>query len=295
MLDSERADLAVCLGMSEDAVQQLSEQLIQLEDRLLQAVYPGTAATAARLARPSLPAKILDEFVKMFKLGMRAWPVKLEKWGPRYGLRIEMLAPRLQQHPEWPAYCAQVLHVATKIEQVVERVTRDGMNPSHATTTAVQLANQPLLAAFERQEQREAQRQAAAASLEYPHASPPRRRPPPAAPPTPDAREGCSALGSGPGPAAAQNTLQAPGPAGPRAKEATVGAASAAAPAIPDAREGSLALGSGPGPAATQGDAAVSVASGVKQAFPPGFYSMQGVWRQLVELAQASNVVVSRA
>ena len=107
-------------------------------------MYPNTAATAARLARPSLPAKILDEFVTMFKLGMR---VKLEKWGPRYGPRIKTLAPRLQQHPKWPAYRAQVLHVATKIEQVVEHVTRNGMNPSHATTAAVELA-------FERQRER---------------------------------------------------------------------------------------------------------------------------------------------
>ena len=182
--------------------------------------------------------------------------------------------------------------MATKIEQVVERVTRDGMNPSHATTTAVELATQPLLAAFERHEQREAQRQAAAASLDYPHASPPRRRPPPAAPPTPDAQEGCSALRSGPGPAAAQNALQEPGLASLRAKEATVGAASAAAPATPAAREGSLALGSGPSPAAAQGDAVVSVASGVRQASPLGFYSMQDIWRRLVELAQASNVVL---
>ena len=71
-----------------------------------------------------------------------------------------------------------------------------------------------------------------------------------------------------------------------------MGAASAAAPATPAAREGSLALGSGPSPAAAQGDAVVSVASGVRQASPLGFYSMQDIWRRLVELAQASNVVL---
>ena len=83
MLDEERLDLAVCMGTNVDAVQTQSEELLQLEDSLLEALYPGTAAATAVLTLDTVPGRALETFSSLVRLAVRDFPLLIKAWGVR--------------------------------------------------------------------------------------------------------------------------------------------------------------------------------------------------------------------
>ena len=200
MLDKERLDLAVCMGTNVDAVQKQSEELLQLEDSLLEALYPGTAAATAMLAADSVPGRALKTFSSLVRVAVRDFPLLIKAWGVRglaFAPHIEMLAPGLQRHPLWAAYSEKVLYAAGRVQAKVDSCTAYVMDPEHCLVSGVRgvvlpgiqqmLAPMHGLLQEVLQGQRAQGRAEAEGALAYPHASPPSPLLLAPAPDTPDA------------------------------------------------------------------------------------------------------------
>ena len=200
MLDKERISLAVCMGTSVDAVQKQSEELLQLQDTLLEALCPGTAIATPMLPPHAVPGRVLREFSKLARVAVRDYPLLIKAWGVR-GLDfrpiVEMEAPGLQRHPLWATFSEKVLYAAGKVQAKVDSCTAFVMDPEHCLVSGVQGVVLPgmeqLLAPVQDmlqevlQRQRAQGRAEAEGALAHPHASPPSPLLPPPAPDTPDA------------------------------------------------------------------------------------------------------------
>ncbi len=106
------------MGANVDAVQKQSEELLQLEDTLLEAIRPGLAVATAILPPIEACGRSLKIFSDTVRVAVRDFLLQIKGWGVRdlvFASHIEQLAPGLQQHPLWATYSEKVLDAALKV------------------------------------------------------------------------------------------------------------------------------------------------------------------------------------
>ena len=143
--------------MSKEELQDYCARMVAMEDRLVEAVRPqlqAAAQKACNAGRHTVPARMLKSFVSCARLAVRDFPLKLRDastdvalelrgWGPAYRRRIEVLAPQLQDHPDWASYCAQVQWVAATVAGKRLSFVRHRSDPQHYNNREIDKELQP--------------------------------------------------------------------------------------------------------------------------------------------------------
>ena len=111
MLDVEVEALASCLDKTEAEVHDISAKLIQLENAIMESLYPGTAAKLQEL-EGSPP---LCTIASLSRLAVRDFPLRLHADTVHFAPRIAREAPGLQEMPEWEEYSRLVVWAADKV------------------------------------------------------------------------------------------------------------------------------------------------------------------------------------
>lgn len=253
--------MASCLQMSPSMTLELSKQLRRAEDNLMEQARPGLQALDRQWqqqAPHSLEAQSVAFVAFTVRLAIRDIPLKQRAWGfLEYAARIEHLAPGLQGHPDWQEYSRWVLHTADAVRAKVLKIREDATHlaDSMAEAQMPQLKEMHASMADIRRLLQQLQRAPAAATAAEPAAANP--------------AEPAAAAAATPAQPAAPTTPPRPTPLMPAAMPTTP--PPAGPPSLPPA----------PGP---QQQAFVPLPR--TRTFPGRYYSMQAVWRQVVEVSK---------
>ena len=171
----EKNDLQITLRMSKEELQVYRDCMVALEDRLVEVVRPKLQEEAQKAwnadhgaGQHTVPARMLQSFVSCVRLAVRDFPLKLRDastevelelrgWGPAYSRRIKLLAPHLQDHPDWASYCAQVQWVAATVAGKRLSIVRHRSDPQHYNNREIDKELQPDPPGLLQQEQQQQQ------------------------------------------------------------------------------------------------------------------------------------------
>ena len=277
MDDMEIRDMASCLQMSPSMTLELSKQLRRAEDNLMEQARPGLQALDRQWqqqAPHSLEAQSVAFVAFTVRLAIRDFPLKQQAWGfLEYAARIEHLAPGLQAHPDWQEYTRWVLHTAGAVRGKVLKIREDATHLADSMAEAQEPQHQEVLASIADirrllQQQQRAPAPAAAGAAGEPSAQPA----PPAA--------GAAAAAGGPSAQPAAGAATPAQPAAPTTPPRPLQLMLPVTPTTPPPAD----LPRLPLPPMPQQQAFVPGPR--TKTFPGRYYSMQAVWRQVVEVSK---------